>query len=165
MCGDEPGKTVARLVHFAAGDELADLDRQSGVLGRRPGRGPSLAARRGGRHQSRSGLARRLMVTHRRITVWALTRLQSTAACANLLTCVHAAATISSSRHVTGSSHVRNIEMSLDTERSRSLEHEGVQAARVWWNLPQAALYEQAVRRREGLIAASGPLVCRTGPH
>jgi hypothetical protein len=34
-------------------------------------------------------LARRLMVTHRRITVWALTRLQSTAAGANLLTCVH----------------------------------------------------------------------------
>jgi phosphoenolpyruvate carboxykinase (ATP) len=55
--------------------------------------------------------------------------------------------------------------MSLDTERTRSLEHEGIQSARVWWNLPQAALYEEAVRRREGLIAASGPLVCRTGPH
>jgi phosphoenolpyruvate carboxykinase (ATP) len=55
--------------------------------------------------------------------------------------------------------------MSLDTERTRSLDREGLQATRVWWNLPQAALYEEAVRRREGLIAASGPLVCRTGPH
>jgi phosphoenolpyruvate carboxykinase (ATP) len=55
--------------------------------------------------------------------------------------------------------------MSLDTDRTRSLEREGVQAARVWWNLSQAALYEESVRRREGLIAASGPLVCRTGPH
>src|SRR5262245_19064432 len=105
------------------------------------------------------------MVTHKGITVWALTRLQSTAACANLLTCMQLAATIPSSRHVTGSSHVRHIEMSLDTERTRSLEREGLQAARVWWNLPQAALYEEAVRRREGLIAAGGPLVCRTGPH
>jgi phosphoenolpyruvate carboxykinase (ATP) len=55
--------------------------------------------------------------------------------------------------------------MSLDTDRKRSLEHEGIQAARVWWNLSQAALYEEAVRRREGLIAADGPLVCRTGQH
>jgi len=55
--------------------------------------------------------------------------------------------------------------MSLDTDRTRSLEREGVEAARVWWNLSQAALYEESVRRREGLIAASGPLVCRTGPH
>ena len=55
--------------------------------------------------------------------------------------------------------------MSLDTDRTRSLEREGIQAARVWWNLSQAALYEESVRRREGLIAATGPLVCRTGPH
>ncbi len=55
--------------------------------------------------------------------------------------------------------------MSLDTDRTRSLEREGIQAARVWWNLSQAALYEESVRRREGLIAANGPLVCRTGPH
>jgi phosphoenolpyruvate carboxykinase (ATP) len=55
--------------------------------------------------------------------------------------------------------------MSLDTHRTRSLEREGIQAARVWWNLTQAPLYEEAVRRREGLIASTGPLVCRTGPH
>ena len=55
--------------------------------------------------------------------------------------------------------------MSLDTDRTRLLEREGVHAARVWWNLSQAALYEESVRRREGLIAVNGPLVCRTGPH
>jgi phosphoenolpyruvate carboxykinase (ATP) len=55
--------------------------------------------------------------------------------------------------------------MSLDTHRTRSLEREGVRPARVWWNLTRAPLYEEAVRRREGLIAATGPLVCRTGPH
>ena len=55
--------------------------------------------------------------------------------------------------------------MSLGTERSRSLEREGIQDARVRWNLSQAALYEEAVRRHEGLISADGPLVCRTGPH
>jgi phosphoenolpyruvate carboxykinase (ATP) len=32
-------------------------------------------------------------------------------------------------------------------------------------NLSRATLYEEAVRRREGLIAAEGPLVCQTGPH
>src|SRR5215475_6342028 len=55
--------------------------------------------------------------------------------------------------------------MSLDTRRTRSLEREGVQAAHVLWNLSQARLYEEAIRRGEGLIAATGPLVCRTGPH
>jgi phosphoenolpyruvate carboxykinase (ATP) len=32
-------------------------------------------------------------------------------------------------------------------------------------NLSAAALYEEAVRRGEGVIAAEGPLVCRTVPH
>ncbi len=35
----------------------------------------------------------------------------------------------------------------------------------VYWNLSTAALYEEAVSRREGTIAAGGPLVCRTGQH
>jgi phosphoenolpyruvate carboxykinase (ATP) len=35
----------------------------------------------------------------------------------------------------------------------------------VYWNLPTSALYEEAVRRREGLIAHLGPLVVRTGHH
>jgi phosphoenolpyruvate carboxykinase (ATP) len=33
------------------------------------------------------------------------------------------------------------------------------------WNLTVPALYEEAVRRREGIIADSGPLVCSTGQH
>jgi phosphoenolpyruvate carboxykinase (ATP) len=33
------------------------------------------------------------------------------------------------------------------------------------WNLSAATLYEEAVRREEGLIASEGPLVCRTGEH
>ncbi|MBM42431.1 MAG: phosphoenolpyruvate carboxykinase (ATP) [Acidobacteria bacterium] len=35
----------------------------------------------------------------------------------------------------------------------------------VYWNLSTAALFEEAVSRREGTIAADGPLVCRTGQH
>jgi phosphoenolpyruvate carboxykinase (ATP) len=55
--------------------------------------------------------------------------------------------------------------MSLGTESGRSLVREGISGARLQWNLSQAALYEEAVRRQEGLIAANGPLVCRTGQH
>ena len=36
---------------------------------------------------------------------------------------------------------------------------------RVKWNLAAAALYEEAVRRQEGVLAAAGPLVCKTGHH
>ena len=35
----------------------------------------------------------------------------------------------------------------------------------IFYNLSTPALYEQAVRRREGLIAHLGPLVTRTGQH
>ena len=45
------------------------------------------------------------------------------------------------------------------TRRSRSL------LRRIHWNLSPAALYEEALRRREGVLAAEGPLVCRTGQH
>src|SRR5438270_13790113 len=55
--------------------------------------------------------------------------------------------------------------MTARVERGRSLEQEGLQGVRVRWNLSQPALYEEAVRRQEGLIAADGPLVCRTGQH
>jgi phosphoenolpyruvate carboxykinase (ATP) len=37
--------------------------------------------------------------------------------------------------------------------------------SRVYWTLRTPALYEEAIRRREGLIAHAGPLVCRTGHH
>ena len=55
--------------------------------------------------------------------------------------------------------------MSADTERSRFLAAQGIRGARVHWNFTEAVLYEEAVRRREGLIAANGPLVCLTGQH
>jgi phosphoenolpyruvate carboxykinase (ATP) len=46
------------------------------------------------------------------------------------------------------------------------LELQGIMnLANVHWNLSVPALYEEAVRRREALIAGDGPLVCRTGQH
>lgn len=52
----------------------------------------------------------------------------------------------------------------MSRERAeRSLEAEGLQNDRVRWNLPAAALYEEAVRRHEGVITAEGPLACLTG--
>ena len=35
----------------------------------------------------------------------------------------------------------------------------------MYWNQGTAALYEEAIRRREGVIAEGGPLVCQTGIH
>ena len=55
--------------------------------------------------------------------------------------------------------------MSTGTERSYGLDRDGIETDRVRWNLSTAALYEQAVRRQEALIAAEGPLACRTGQH
>jgi phosphoenolpyruvate carboxykinase (ATP) len=46
------------------------------------------------------------------------------------------------------------------------LEHEGIEhPRRVFWNTTTPALYEEAVRRREGLIAQAGPIVFHTGRH
>jgi phosphoenolpyruvate carboxykinase (ATP) len=55
--------------------------------------------------------------------------------------------------------------MSTDVDRARGLDREGIQTDRVRWNLSTAVLYEEAVRRNEGVIAAEGPLACRTGQH
>src|SRR2546430_1359717 len=55
--------------------------------------------------------------------------------------------------------------MATQVERGRGLEREGIQTDRVKWNLSTAALYEEAIRREEGVIAAEGPLTCRTGHH
>src|SRR5579884_4470646 len=54
--------------------------------------------------------------------------------------------------------------MSLDLH-ALDLERDGIAASRVFWNLTAAALYEEAVRRQEAVIAVEGPLVCRTGQH
>ena len=44
-------------------------------------------------------------------------------------------------------------------------EHGILKAGPVHWNRGTAALYEEAVRRNEGVVAESGPLVCLTGMH
>ncbi len=55
------------------------------------------------------------------------------------------------------------------TEEYRShygLEHHGFEnLEREYWNLTTPALYEQAIRHREGVLAHLGPLVVRTGDH
>ncbi len=55
--------------------------------------------------------------------------------------------------------------MTTGSPSSRLLDPAQLGAAHVAWNLPAAALYEEAIRRREGMLAAEGPLVCLTGPH
>ena len=51
-------------------------------------------------------------------------------------------------------------------QQGSGLEAHGItNVARVYWNQSTPALYEEAVRRREGLISAEGPIVCRTGQH
>jgi phosphoenolpyruvate carboxykinase (ATP) len=56
--------------------------------------------------------------------------------------------------------------MTIQVERAHGLEALGiVRSGPVHWNLSAAALYEQALRRGEGTLAAEGPLVCRTGQH
>jgi phosphoenolpyruvate carboxykinase (ATP) len=56
--------------------------------------------------------------------------------------------------------------MSTQVERSHGLEALGlVRSGPVHWNLSTPVLYDEAIRRGEGLIAAEGPLVCRTGSH
>ena len=56
--------------------------------------------------------------------------------------------------------------MSTQVARAHGLEAVGIErSGRVHWNLSAAALYEEALRRGEGMLAAEGPLVCRTGQH
>jgi phosphoenolpyruvate carboxykinase (ATP) len=55
--------------------------------------------------------------------------------------------------------------MTSRPEGIATLDREGITDARIYWNLSGAALYEEAIRRREGTLAADGPLVCLTGHH
>jgi phosphoenolpyruvate carboxykinase (ATP) len=51
-------------------------------------------------------------------------------------------------------------------EKKPGLEATGIEGAgEVHWSLGVAALYEEAVRRHEGVLSADGPLVCSTGHH
>jgi phosphoenolpyruvate carboxykinase (ATP) len=46
------------------------------------------------------------------------------------------------------------------------LENHGIKnVGRVYWNPPTPVLYEEIVRRREGVMAHLGPIVVRTGHH
>ncbi len=42
--------------------------------------------------------------------------------------------------------------MSTEVERSRGFDREGIEADQVHWNLSNAALYEEAVRRRTSTV-------------
>jgi phosphoenolpyruvate carboxykinase (ATP) len=55
--------------------------------------------------------------------------------------------------------------MSTGVDRDRGLARDGIATDRARWNLVPAVLYEEALRRQEAVIAADGPLVCRTGQH
>ena len=53
----------------------------------------------------------------------------------------------------------------LESNARSARRSASVRAGRTHWNLGPAALYEEALRRQEGSLAADGPLVCRTGQH
>jgi len=54
-----------------------------------------------------------------------------------------------------------------DSHRSQyGLENHGLATSgNVYWTLPTAVLYEQALAREEGMLSSHGPLVVRTGQH
>lgn len=52
------------------------------------------------------------------------------------------------------------------TTAPRGLESIGIKNAKtIWWNLNTPELYEQTIKRGEGLLTHLGPLVVRTGQH
>jgi phosphoenolpyruvate carboxykinase (ATP) len=56
--------------------------------------------------------------------------------------------------------------MAIHVERARGLETVGIlRSGNVHWNLSTPALTEISLNRREGQLAADGPLVARTGHH
>src|SRR4030081_3484085 len=56
--------------------------------------------------------------------------------------------------------------MSTQVDRAHDLAVLGiVRSGPVQWNLSAPAIYEEAVRGGEGVIAKEGPLACRTGSH
>jgi len=60
------------------------------------------------------------------------------------------------------------MESEHDTEHPRrhGLEHHGIRnVGRIYWTPRTPVLYEQIIRRREGLVAHLGPIVVRTGHY
>ena len=56
--------------------------------------------------------------------------------------------------------------MTLDERRQQELLDLGLtNLGRLYWNQPAPSLYEEIVRRREGIISFMGPVVVRTGHH
>ena len=56
--------------------------------------------------------------------------------------------------------------MSGQVERLEELKKIGIlQVKRAYWNLNEPELYEEVIRRREGIIASKGPIVCTTGSN
>jgi len=55
--------------------------------------------------------------------------------------------------------------MTEKTEYTGLEEHGLKNLARIYWHLPTPSLYEEAIRRMEGLLVHLGPLVVRTGHH
>ena len=54
----------------------------------------------------------------------------------------------------------------IQAGRVQGLEEHGIRTSRpIHRNLGAALLYEHAIRRQEGELAADGPLVCKTGAH
>jgi phosphoenolpyruvate carboxykinase (ATP) len=68
-------------------------------------------------------------------------------------------------RYVAVPPDVKGFPMTTGLERPSVRGSDEVPGATVKFNLPRAALYEEAIRRGEGIIAADGPIVCRTGEH
>jgi phosphoenolpyruvate carboxykinase (ATP) len=53
--------------------------------------------------------------------------------------------------------------MSIDALRDKLAELGLINIDNVRWNITTAQLYEDAIRRREAILAHGGPLVTRTG--
>ncbi len=54
----------------------------------------------------------------------------------------------------------------MNVDAIRELEKQGIKNVnRIFWNLSTPALYEEAIKRREGLLAHLGPFLVRTGHH
>ena len=157
MRGDEPAEALARLVQSPALDEAADLDRQPRVVATRRGTGGAGAPRAGAALGVAHGIvvvACGDVVTHSGITSGRQARLQFTADCAPRVDCGRSrTSTIARFRAMSLDLHtLRSLAMSMPTlSATVRSKRRASQPPRVYWNLSAPALYEEAVRRGEGV--------------